>query len=117
MQVVYQQTILLENSCSTARDACLKARIMQSDFGESFKMPNLLYPGSLKKLRLGISKLIKANVGCVCDWPLGWISYRRSQDQQIPDKQIQDKQIQEHHIQISESKQVNFNNINESGRQ
>jgi hypothetical protein len=41
MQVVYQQTILLENSCSTAADAGLRARIMQSDADESFKMPNL----------------------------------------------------------------------------
>jgi hypothetical protein len=45
MQVVYQQTILLENSCSTAADAGLRARIMQSDADESFKMPNLHDPG------------------------------------------------------------------------
>jgi hypothetical protein len=41
MQMVYQQTILLENSCSTLADAGLTARIMQSDQSESFKMPNL----------------------------------------------------------------------------
>lgn len=41
MHVIYQQTILLENSCSTVRDTGLKARIMRSDQGESFKMPNL----------------------------------------------------------------------------
>ena len=41
MQVVYQQTILLENSCSTAGDAGITARIMQSDQYESFKMPIL----------------------------------------------------------------------------
>lgn len=41
MQEVYQQTILLENSCSTLGDTGLRARIMQSDQDESFKMPNL----------------------------------------------------------------------------
>jgi hypothetical protein len=55
MQVVYQQTILLENSCSTLGYAGLTARIMQSDQDESFKMPVLHDSGVLSRSVSGVN--------------------------------------------------------------